>query len=67
MKKDLKIIIQKEQEKNRIDKVLMGSDIIKDLNITRNQLQEFIKSGNLREVYDNIRNISYKIKVCDIF
>ena len=67
MKKDLKIIIQKEQEKNRIDKVLMGSDIIKDLNITRNQLQEFIKSGNLRKGCDIITNSSYKVKVGDIF
>ena len=63
----IKIIINKEQEKNRIDKILMENDIIKNLNITRGQLQNIIKNGNLKKNNQTFIDNSYKAKLNDNF
>ena len=63
----IKVIINKEQEKNRIDKILMENDIIKNLNITRGQLQEIIKNGNLKKNNQTFIDNSYKAKLNDNF
>ena len=63
----IKIIINKEQEKNRIDKILMENDIIKNLNITRGQLQNIIKNGNLKKNNQTFIDNSYKAKINDNF
>lgn len=63
----LKLIIQKDQEKNRIDKILMETEIIKNLNITRSQLQEIIKNKCLKKNNEIFTNNSYKAKINDNF
>ena len=63
----IKIIINKEQEKNRIDKILMENDIIKNLNITRGQLQNIIKNGNLKKNNQTFVDNSYRAKLNDNF
>ena len=63
----IKVIINKEQEKNRIDKILMENNIIKNLNITRGQLQNIIKNGNLKKNNQTFIDNSYKAKLNDNF